>query len=216
MKNNFLVTRPDHDLTTNYLHYFAGLVIKTAIKKGTTVIDLKGKRANKKEFVSIVRETQPALIFLNGHGNSRAVGGYNDEALVRSHENEILLRGRIVYALSCCSARDLGKNCVRTGTKAYLGYDDDFIFLFEENKVTQPLDDQTARMFLEPSNLIITSLLKGQTPSTSWGRSQEAFRKNIRKFLTSESPKEEKELIPYIMWDLNHQVCLGDKECKFS
>ena len=38
----------------------------------------------------------------------------------------------------------------------------------------------------------------------------------MQKLLTSETPKEEKELVPYLRWDMIHQVCLGDGEATIA
>lgn len=211
MKNNFLITRSNYDITTNYLYYWASLTIAEAQRRNFTAIDLKGKRANRKELESVVQKTKPVLIFLNGHGDSNTITGHDNQVLVQLGENESLFDGKIVYALSCCSAKKLGQHCVISGTKTFLGYDDDFIFMLEEKNITRPLQDKTAELFLAPSNQVIVSLLKGNTVREAYQRSQQAFRKNMRKYLTSETPQKEKEILPYLLWDMKHQVCLGDQ-----
>lgn len=68
MNRAFLVTRPNHDLTTNYLFYWSLLVIKKAKEKGFQVLDLKGRKANKKNFDSYIKRHKPVLVFFNGQG----------------------------------------------------------------------------------------------------------------------------------------------------
>ena len=53
--------------------------------------------------------------------------------------------------------------------------------------------------------------LKGNNTGNSYKKSQEVFRRNITHLLTSESSKEEKETLPYLLWDMKRQVCLGDQ-----
>ena len=56
------------------------------------------------------------------------------------------------------------------------------------------------------------SLLKGHTASEANDRSKELFKNIIKKYMTSEASREKFELLPYLLWDMNHQVCIGDKK----
>jgi len=78
-----LITRPNHDITTNYLFYWSTLLIEQAKKSGKVVTDLNQKRANAKEFASVVKKTRPAMIVLNGHGDHSTVTGYDNEPVTR-------------------------------------------------------------------------------------------------------------------------------------
>ena len=168
------------------------------------------KRANAKEFNSVIKKIKPSLIVINGHGNGSSVAGYDDEPLVIAGQNEIILNKAIVYARSCKSAETLGPKSIKSGRKTYIGYDDDFVFVTEDNKLTKPLEDKTSEMFMEPSNYIVISLLKGHTTDDANQRSKKLFKHNIQKLTTSIATKEDNELIPYLVWDYSHQVCLGD------
>ena len=216
LRNNLsiLATRPKDDLTTNYLFYWAGLVIEETIKKGCQVFDLREERANRKELCGIINKIKPELMFLNGHGNQNVITGHGQEVLIQSDDNEDITNGSIVYALSCRAAEILGVKCVQKGAKSFIGYKNDFIFLTEQSSITHPLDDRTAALFLHPSNLIVKSLIKGNTVIDSCKRSQDEFKRNIRKLSTSESPQEDKSSIRFLLWDMNYQVCLGDKSAK--
>lgn len=212
MNKKFVITRPDHDPTTNYLYHWSKPLITYSGKKGFNVVDLSGDKANRKRFEGVVTKTKPALIVLNGHGDDDTVSGYDNEPLVQVGVNEKVLEGSITYALSCRSGKKLGKKAVEKGAKAYIGYDGDFIFIIDESKITKPLEDKTVALFFEPSNAIVISLLKGNTTSVATKRSKDMFRANIRKLMTSESPQLEKDSLPYLNWNMNHQVCLGDQE----
>ena len=211
-----LITRPNHDLSTDYLYFFSQSIIDYANKTKSLVIDLSKKRANFKEFNSIVEKTKPPFLVLNGHGSESSVSGYDNEPLLVSGKNADILNGKIVYARSCSSAKKLGKESIEKGCRAYLGYDDDFVFMVEDEKVLHPIQDKTASMFLEPANQIAISLLKGHTSSESNRKSKELYKKHILKFMTSASSSEERELIPLLLWDLEHQVCLGDQNAKIT
>lgn len=211
-----LITRPNHDPTTNYLYYWSQELIDLAKKRGNQVIDLAKKRANAEEFASVIKKVRPSLVVLNGHGNSSIVGGYNDEPLIIAGKNEGLLNKAIVYARSCKSGEKLGPASIKSGCRAYIGYDDDFVFVTEIDKITRPLEDKTAKFFLEPSNCVVTSLLKGHSVEEADRRSKNLLRQNIQKLVTSAASKEEGDLVPYLLWNYTHQVCLGKTKINVS
>lgn len=210
MNRALLVTRPNYDATTTYLFHWSKLVIDFAKQKAFKIIDLVGDRANKVDFVRRIEKTNPSFIFLNGHGSEEAVTGQDGEVLVSTEENDRLLKDKIVYARSCSSAKKLGPKSIHSGTKAFIGYIEPFIFMHDPQAATRPLTDKTAALFLEPSNKVATTLLKGHSSSEADRRAKEAFRKNIRKLLTSESGKEDSSALRWLFWDMRHQVCLGD------
>ena len=69
MKKAILITRPSYDDATNYLFYYADLVIKEAEQKGIQVIDLKRPKLTQKNFTEIVKDKNPSFIFFNAHGD---------------------------------------------------------------------------------------------------------------------------------------------------
>ena len=76
------------------------------------------------------------------------------------------------------------------------------------------IDNPIAKFFSEPSNLVATTLLKGYCAGEAYKRSQKAFRRNINRLISSETNSEESATIKYLLWDMQHQVCLGDKDAK--
>lgn len=62
MKNKtFLITRPGHDLITNYLLYWSKRLIEMAAMKGANVIDLKGSKATKDQVASRLQKNTASL-----------------------------------------------------------------------------------------------------------------------------------------------------------
>ena len=190
------------------MYYWASIVIQIARKRDYEVVDLDGQKAVSKEFTGRMIKVKPDLVFLNGHGSPTEVTGHNYEVLLKANKNEELLAGKNIYALSCSSAKELGRSSVEKGTKSYIGYAEDFIFLYEKDKTTKPLRDKTAELFLGPSNLVPIALIKGNTPKEAFNRSQKEFNRNLRKLMTSESPQQDNSSIPWLYWDMTHQVCL--------
>lgn len=208
--SRMLVTRPDFDRTTRYISGWAEKVIDFAKEKNVGVLDLHASRANRKVFESMLRKRRPSFVFLNGHGDSDMVGGQNNEPLVQTGLNEEVLAETVTYALSCCSAKDLGPSAVRRGKGAFIGYREEFIFLFTEAQRTRPDEDPLARNFFEPSNQVAVSLLKGHDARTAHANSKQAFVRNIRKLLSSETSAADSSAVRYLFWNLRHQVCLGN------
>jgi len=204
-----LFTRPNHDDTTHYLYHWSAETIEFAKKKGFTVLDLKGDRANKVEVSSILSKKKPSFVVFNGHGSSEKIFGYKNEPILSTYDNIVLLKDKIVYAITCKSAKELGRKSVSSGTKSFIGYEDDFVFFYEPNMMTRPLQDKTARIFLEPAYRIVFSLLKGHSTRSAWKKSQELFKEYLEKLLVS-GRDEDIVLARYLWWDMKNQVCLGD------
>lgn len=211
MKHSLLVTRPNFDLTTRYISVWAKKIIVLAQEKGNKVFDLDKKRANRKEFESVIRKKETSLVFLNGHGDYNLVAGQDNEELMRVGDNEELLNSKIVYALSCRSGKMLGPSSIKSGADAYIGYDEDFIFLYDENKRNQPEQDKIAEIFLGPSNQVMVSLLKNHTPEEAHKNSKQSFARKIKKLLSSKSTVVESSSVRYLIWNMQHQVCCEKK-----
>lgn len=109
MAQYLLITRPEHDYATRYLSAWAERFFGVAKDKGYSVIDLYRRRANRKEVESILYKRNPNFVIINGHGSDNAVSGHENELLLIAKDNSSLLEGKITYAISCRSARELGK-----------------------------------------------------------------------------------------------------------
>jgi hypothetical protein len=203
-----LVTRPEHDITTRYISKWSEKVIDEARSKGHDVVDLDGAKATRERFIGTLKKKSPKLLILNGHGNQNWVSGYNDEPILLDSDDAV--EGKIIYARSCQSAKKLGKASVSFGAAAFLGYDEDFVFLIDETKTARPLEDKTAELFLEPSNYLPISILKGHSAEIANKRSKNLFSKNIEKLLITGPSNEDYYAIRYLLWDMRHQVRLGD------
>jgi len=214
MNKTLFITRPEHDDTTHYLSKWGAKTIEFALTKGINVLDLPQGRASKKEVESMLKKQNPSLVLFNGHGSTDTITGHHNEPIITIN-NSSILKNKIIYALSCCSAKRLGVNCVAQGAKTYIGYDDDFILVYEPEKITKPLTDDTAKLFLDPSNELTFSLIKGNTAEIACQHSKEAFKKNIQKLLSSEATEEDASLARYLWWDMQHQICLGDPNSSF-
>jgi hypothetical protein len=212
--SSILITRPEHDDTTYYLSHWSKEIIALADQKGIHIFDLNREKAVKLEVESRLKKSYPNLVILNGHGNDTTVTGHKNEPLISVGENESLLKSRIVYAISCKSAKVLGPKSIDAGALSYTGYDDDFIFMYDPNKISKPCSDETAKLFLSHSQRFTESLIKGNTVKESFSRSKNILRENLMKSLSSDS--KDNALTRYLWWDLTHFVSHGDLNAAIS
>jgi len=170
MSKSLLVTRPNHDETTNYLYYWSTLVIKEARKRNFSVYNLAGNKANKK---SAVAET-------------------------------------IIYARSCDAGITLGKRLIKDRAKAFIGYNRKFILGYTPQKLTRPLSDSLAKLFLEPSNLVVTTLIKSKTAQAAQDRSKQAMWKNFRRMTANRASSQMRYTARWLWSNYKSQVLYGD------
>lgn len=206
-----LITRPAFEQVTSYLFAWNENVVATA-KKNFIVFDLKNKDATRANLEKNIKNENPELVILNGHGNYDAITGDKEEVLIQVDDNEEILKNRVVYAMSCETAKNLGPSCVEHGAKAYIGYDEVFVFYTTKGVEKTPLKDKRAAYFLNPAMEINYCLLQGQNAGDAHKTSVNAFKYNIQKLSSSSS--KESYLVRYLLWDVNHQKCLGDKNAK--
>ncbi len=214
MAQYLLITRPTHDYATRYLSAWAERFFKVAKGKDYSVIDLYRKRANRKEVESILCKKNPDFVVINGHGSDNAVSGNDNEPLLVAGENSFLLKGKITYAISCQSARELGKEVGQNINTAYIGYKEDFVFIYLEKHRRHPLEDKTAALFLNPSNLVVTTLLKGHPVKEAVLRAQQEFLRKIQELLLSETDTDKSSALRWLLWDMKHLTLCGDENKK--
>ncbi len=187
MAGHLLITRPEHDYATRYLSVWSEKLFDLIASKGYLKIDLHKKRATRKEVESILSKKNPGLVIINGHGSDDAVFGHDNGLLIRAGDNSSLLSNKITYAISCCSARILGKEIAQNANTAYIGYQDDFILLYLERYRTRPAEDKLAGLFLSPSNILLTALIKGHSTKEAILRDKQESLRNIQNLLKREN-----------------------------
>lgn len=209
-----IVTRPYYDIPTKYISGWAEEIISFAQNKGINVVDLEKEKANKNDFEGRVNKLQPNLVFLNGHGGADFICGQDDRVLVKAGENHDVLKGKITYALSCESGKKLGPEVVKDEKSTYIGYSDEFVFVCDMRYKGKPLTDIKARPFMEASNLVMLSLLKGNSAKEASDKSKIKFREHVTKLSSSAADPDILQAMQFLWWNAEHQVCLGDQNAK--
>ena len=207
MNKSLLITRPDHEIVMKYCSLWSEGVKTFAEKKGVCVYDLKGKKASRKNFESYVFANAPSLIFFNGHGNQEMITGYDNEPLMDMSSTPT---PSIIYARSCDAAQVLGPSLVKSGLRAFVGYIRKFTLFYNVAHIMRPLQDPMARIFLESSNLVVSTLLKEHTVAEADQRAKSAMFKNLKRMLSSAANFEERYAAPALWSNMTAQVVLGD------
>jgi len=208
-----LITRPNHDLATTYLCAFSEEIINFCFKKNVKCVDLKGEKATKKIFDSYIKKNKPRFIFLNGHGSESEIGGFDNEILINKYQSDY--SRSIIFSRSCQSANKLGLLLVNGGLEAFIGYKKNYVVMLLRKRNTTPVLDSIAKLFLEPSNLIAMSLIKGNSVKEADQKSRRALIKNLREVLSSKM-RDRDDVAAYLFHDLNCQTIIGNIDAKIN
>lgn len=206
-----LITRPNHDKVTSYLFAWGKKIIEDSDLSKIQFLDLSAENATNKKVESYLKKQNPKIVLFNGHGSSTQIFGFKEEVLIEKDKNEELLKGKIIYSLSCDSARKLGKSIVEKGAEAFIGYKNAFILGTEETRESTPLKDNIASSFLKPSNRLSISLLKGNSAKEASIKSKEEFRKEMRKYTSTEAIPGADKIFSALLWNMSNQVVLGNE-----
>jgi len=107
------------------------------------------------------------------------------------------LKGRIVYLLSCRTAKELGLMIIRYGARAFIGYKEDFIYC------------ENVKGYFESANQILFSLLDGKSVYESVQDTKEKFNEWINYWKRTGHPQSS-EFIKYLIWDRDALTFYGN------
>jgi len=165
------IIRPTNDPTAFALGRWAPPVRKAIKSSGHTLCaDLRGRACTRAAFEEAVRASDVAFYF--GHGEYDRLFG---KASLLDAENVEVTSGRIVMAVACSSARDLGKKAVKAGALGYLGFTERLIL---------PLKNQFALgAFRKASIAGMLCLLQGGSLKRAHSQMTQAFDKVVNYFI---------------------------------
>jgi hypothetical protein len=210
-EKKLLITRPRHDPLLEYLFYWSQELINSAEDHKIRVLDCKDKEANKETVCKYLEKQKPGLVIFNGHGNQNIIAGYQDQELIKTGENEHLLKSKIIYAIACKTAAKLGEEACKKGAKTFIGYAQDFGVVMDSSRICSPTKDRFSEPFKKASNKIGLSLIKGNTTNEAYEKSQNVYTELIREYATSNATKEDKEIRFWLFWNKRFQKIIGDK-----
>lgn len=209
-----LFVRPSHDDVTYYLYYYSKELLDLSNSKGYTTINKEKGDANQYTITTVIKKNDPRFIMFNGHGNPTLICGHNDEIIIQYGKNHNLLKNRIIYSLSCSSAAELGRNVADNKT-TFIGYVDEFALGMDVDCQASIHRDKRAKLFLEPSNLLVSALLKGNSAIDAVNKAKKLMKDNISKLRTDTSP-DAKDYIPYLFNNYIVLEIFGDSNAKLN
>lgn len=207
------MTSPRYDIVTEYLSAFSHEIELQAKQKGIFLKPLKDRDVHKEMFEKIMNKLDCKMIVFNGHGSEDSIKGHKDEILVKAGENEDILKNRIVYARSCEAAATLGATCAKNTEGCFIGYTLPFEFYFNAEWMGNPIKDNVAKLFLESSNLVPLSIIKGNNSGVSHERAKNQMLKNIKNILKSNT-KESFSIAESLWNNYLGQVLIGNQDAK--
>lgn len=215
LNRSFLITRPQHEKVVSYLFCWAEEILKFAKDNNIKFYDLKGEKAIRDIVSSYIKKQEPKLVIFNGHGTPTTINGHKDKMLIESDVNEDLLVSKIIYAVSCDSAADLGKKAVQKGAETFIGYDGPFSFVNDANKECKPEGDKFAEPFKKTSNEIVISLLKGKTVKETTEKFERLSFDLINKYSMSDAEPGYKEIRFFLFWNKFFYKAIGNPQAVF-
>lgn len=198
----FLITRPRYDKTTHYLFYWTGNIIQKAQRLGLTIYDLSKERASRKTVESFLIKRSPQVTIFNGHGSNETMAGQDNEIIINS-KNAKLLAGKTVYMRACNAGRVLGQRIIADGSKGFVGYIEPFMFPYDKDKISRPLEDDLAKPCMECSNQIAYSLIRGSSAKEAHEEGIKKHKEKIDELSTSDMPPY---IIAFLFWNISNQV----------
>lgn len=207
-----LFSRPADDVTLNYLFYYSKELVLLSDSLGHKTINKEKERANKNEIISLIKNLKPDLIMFNGHGSSEEICGHKREVIISSKYNPEILKGTITYSLSCSSAAILGKKTIDVGAVSFIGYEFDFALGKDPDSEASPRHDKIAKLFLDPSNVLFSSLIEGKTVKKSVEKAKTMMMKNVWYLNTTKSFPEAIYYAPFLFGNYLGLVAHGNQE----
>lgn len=207
-----LFSRPTHDGQMAYLHYYSKELVEFASSRNHKTINKEGTDANREIITNVIQKQKPHFICFNGHGSPDVICGHKNEIIISSKENPEILSNKITYSLSCSSALSLGEISINKGAIAFIGYKMDFALGKDPDKEAAPSKDKIAKLFLEPSNILVTSILKGNKLKDAVKKSKDQMKENVLYLSTTDDFPEAKHYAPFLFGNYIGLTICGNED----
>jgi hypothetical protein len=206
-----LFSRPDSDITLSYLFFYSKEIVKLSQDLGYITLNKEKNEANQKNIFSLIKTKKPNFIMFNGHGSPKEIFGHGNELIVNT-ENAGVLKDAITYSLSCSSAQILGPESVLKGARCFVGYETDFAFGKDPDSEASPRHDRIAKLFLEPSNILVSSLLRGNSVQQAVEKAKSKMLENVWHLNTTKSFPEAIHYAPFLFGNYLGLVAHGNQD----
>lgn len=182
-----IVLRTKHDIQTTYLYYYSEELIEEAKNKGFKVAKIEGDEISEATLRSRIKNRKPKFIFFNGHGSNTALFDNKKKEFINTESADVF-KDTVTYTIACSCLEGLGTSAVNRGCNAFVGYKKPFWIARDHKFESRPLKDKVAKPIIECSNIVVKSLIKGNTVNESIKRSHEKAVENILNLIYSKEP----------------------------
>lgn len=205
-------------ITTQIGDHYSTIIYNYIYNRGYTPIKITNPILI--QLYKALKQYNPKLIIFWGvHGGTKSILT-NDENVtvgIESYDEAITtkiyarnthwFRNKIIYALSCWSGRELGKELVRDGALGFIGYKNPFFFVV--SNITNILYDDTPRPFFEANILGVKRLVDGYTIYQAY--------KTIKNYMIKKAIEYrhiDEDISKYLYYDASSLVYYGDPNTK--
>lgn len=197
----------DAQTKTVYLLRSQKYVLPYFKSKGINVKVLEGHLAIRSNFASECSRSDVVYITGAGHGNYDCFTGHLKVALWKVGDySSQEVEGKIIHLLSCRTCRDLGKDLIRNGAKAFFGYLENFQFYTEPNNI-DPLQDKYTNTFIKCDSIIDREVVNCSSVKEIEERVWQEYTNEIYKWIPIDS-----EIAKALLWDREWFCGLGDPD----
>lgn len=217
MSKVLVATSPAHDDVTEYVDiWLEKTLAKFEGNPDLEIIRLKANDAERAALEQAIATHAPKLVLFNGHGNSAAMGGFQNGVLIRCDDNESVLAGRITHMLACETAAALGPRVIEAGGLAYIGYRLPFELRFDGGATSREARsrDPFAALTLDPAFAAVEALISGDTVEIAFRESQLAHGRTLQGLMATGS-NEAQRLGMHVWHNMRCQAMLGDGNATF-
>ena len=182
-----ILIRTDHDSATHYLYEACKPIIDEAKSKKIPLISVEGDAIQLDYIRKRIEKSNPKFIFFNGHGSESSICDNKKNELITEKEADIFSK-TIVFARSCNCLRGLGREAVRRGCNAFIGYKRNFWISHLDGYMSRPMHDAAAKPVLETSNMVAISLMHGSSVRESLEKSRRKSQEHILELIYRNDP----------------------------
>jgi hypothetical protein len=130
-----LFAHTNYDITTRVLsQQVMPKLIEYAKSRLYNIYDLSGSNATRNNFTYAVLSKNPEAVIISGHGESDGIAGQESGVDILSLTNAILMGNRIGYFIACKTGLELAPQCVDSGARVILAWDDVLTIVVDDNE----------------------------------------------------------------------------------
>jgi hypothetical protein len=194
-------------VTTPFANYRIRRVHPVFRARGFNVLVNQGVDDVRANFVPRVKS--PLTVYCSGigHGNYGLYTGHGGNHILEvGHYDPVEVKGKAMHFLSCQTGRDLGPDTVAHGAKAYAGYRENFVLVWDDG--TTPAVDEF-ELFARSDSVFDLKMALGAT-------AKEAYKATVQAFDAAIAQVPGTVAATWLAWDRDNLVLHGEEAVKLQ